>query len=330
MGDICAPGLTGRRALLLGLTSGVFAAVSACAAPAETGTGGAGSPDERRDLAAAASPGPSVAGQQVPAPTQPPPTQAPATHSLPAQAPPGTPVVAQPPSKAQLVAEFAGRRPTEWGLEVAGVVTRSPAQKTVITLDACGGPGGSGVDQELLAILRRLNIPATLFVNARWIHANRQLAAELGKDPLFELANHGWLHRPLSVTGRTAYGIPGTVSVADAYDELTGCQDMLLEAAGEPSRFFRAGTAYFDDVAAAMTRRMGILPVNFSINADAGATMPPKAVASALSAAGPGDIVIAHFNKPASGTAAGFRHALPRLRDGGIEFGRLGDVLPAL
>ena len=208
--------------------------------------------------------------------------------------------------------------------------TRSATHRTVITLDACGGPGGSGVDQELLATLRRLNIPATLFVNARWIHTNRQLAAELGADPLFELANHGWLHRPLSVNGRSAYGIPGTASVSDAYDELTGCQDALIETAGQPSRFFRAGTAYFDDVAAAMTRRLGMLPVNFSINADAGATMPPGAVASALHAAGPGDIVIAHFNKPGSGTAAGFRQALPRLSDGGIEFGRLGEVLQAL
>jgi hypothetical protein len=49
-----------------------------------------------------------------------------------------------------------------------------------------------------------------------------------------------------------------------------------------------------------------------------------------LSAAGPGDIVIAHFNRPGSGTAAGFRQALPRLHGGGIEFARLGDVLPAL
>lgn len=320
MGDIGAPGLTGRRALLLGVTSGVFAAVSACAAPSATGTGGAASPVQTQNLAAAASPVPTVPGQPVPVPTEGPPTQA----------PPSPPVVVQPLSKAQVVAEFAGRRPTEWGLEVTGVVTRSATQRTVITLDACGGPGGSGVDQELLATLRRLNIPATLFVNARWIHTNRQLAAELGADPLFELANHGWLHRPLSVNGKTAYGIPGTASVSDAYDELTGCQDVLTEAAGQPSRFFRAGTAYFDDVAVAMTRRLGILPVNFSINADAGATMPPAAVASALSGAGPGDIVIAHFNKPGSGTAGGFRQALPRLQDGGTAFGRLGDVLPAL
>ncbi|TAP43794.1 polysaccharide deacetylase family protein [Arthrobacter sp. S39] len=310
MGDIAAPGLTSRRAIVFGLTSGVLAAVSACTAPAVPGTGGAAVPDEQQDLAAAVSP-----VQEVPDPPQP----------LPA-----TPAAVHPPTKAQLVAEFAGKRPTEWGLAVTGVVTRSPARPAVITLDACGGAGGSGVDQELLAVLRRLGIPATLFVNARWMQANRTLAAELGADPLFELANHGWLHRPLSVSGKSAYGIAGTAGVADAYDELTKCQDVLQEAAGRPSRFFRAGTAYYDDVAAAMTRRLGMLPVNFSINADAGATLPPAAVASALSAAGPGDIVIAHFNKPGSGTAAGFRQALPRLQGGGTTFARLVDVLPAL
>ncbi|MEW9873051.1 polysaccharide deacetylase family protein [Arthrobacter sp. HS15c] len=315
MGDIAVPGLTSRRAIVFGLTSGVFAAVSACAAPTATGTGGPAAPDEQQDLAAAVPPGQAAPAEELPGPTQP---------------LPETPLVVPPPSKAQLVAEFSGRRPTEWGLAVTGVVTKSPTRQAVITLDACGGPGGSGVDQELLAVLRKLNIPATLFVNARWIQANRNLAAELGADPLFELANHGWLHRPLSVSGKSAYGIAGTAGVADAYDELTKCQEVLLDAAGRPSRFFRAGTAYYDEVAAGMTRRLGMLPVNFSINADAGATLPPAAVASALSATGPGDIVIAHFNKPGSGTAAGFRQSLPRLQGGGTTFARLVDVLPAL
>ncbi|MBE4720301.1 polysaccharide deacetylase family protein [Pseudarthrobacter sp. AB1] len=318
MGDTGVPGLTSRRAMVFGLASGVLAAVSACAAQTAPGTGWPAVPVEQQDLAGAVSPGQAAPAEDMPAGDEP----------GPAQPLPATPAVVQPPSKAQLVAEFAGRRPTEWGLAVTGVVTRSPARQAVITLDACGGPGGSGVDQALLAVLRRLGTPATLFVNARWIQANRTLAAELGQDPLFALANHGWLHRPLSVSGKSAYGIAGTAGVADAYDELTRCQDVLLEAAGRPSRFFRAGTAYYDDVAAAMTRRLGMLPVNFSINADAGATLAPAAVA--LSAAGPGDIVIAHFNKPGSGTAAGFRQALPRLQGGGTTFARLADVLPAL
>ena len=40
-----------------------------------------------------------------------------------------------------------------------------------------------------------------------------------------------------------------------------------------------------------------------------------------------GDIVIAHFNKPGSGTAAGLAQALPRLLGQGATFAKLGDVL---
>lgn len=270
-------------------------------------------------------------GQSAPASRPAPPAvPAPAPPAVPAPGPPATTAAAQPPSKAHLVSEFSSRQPAQWGLEVAGVVTGSAAREAVLTLDACGGPGGSGVDHEVLSVLRRLNIPATLFLNARWIHENRSLAAELALDPLFELANHGWQHRPLSVTGRSAYGIPGTMGLADAYDELMGCVDALQGLTGQFPRFFRSGTAHVDEVAAEMARRLGIVPVNFTINADAGATLPPAGVAASLAGTGPGDIVIAHFNKPGSGTAAGFREALPRLLEGGTSFAVLGDVLPPL
>ncbi|WP_426938405.1 polysaccharide deacetylase family protein [Pseudarthrobacter sp. S3] len=314
MGDFGVAGRTGRRAILLGLASGVLAAVTTCSSADTAAIEPVALSDEHGDPAVLAPPVPN----------------GPEASAAPSQVPAATAAAVPLPSKAQLVTEFDGRRPTEWGLGVTGVVTRSPGSHTVLTFDACGGPGGSGVDQELLATLRRLNIPATLFVNARWIQSNRQVAAELAHDPLFELANHGWQHRPLSVTGKSAYGIPGTRNVADVYDELTGCADVFREVTGHKPRFFRSGTAYFDEVAAAMSRRLGMLPVNFSINADAGATLAPAAVASAVATARPGDIVIAHFNKPGGGTAAGFRQALPQLKGGGTTFARLGDVLPAL
>ena len=60
----------------------------------------------------------------------------------------------------------------------------------------------------------------TLFVNARWIEANLRKFRRLAADPLFEIANHGTEHRPLSVTGRSAYGIAGTSSVAQVVDEV--------------------------------------------------------------------------------------------------------------
>jgi peptidoglycan/xylan/chitin deacetylase (PgdA/CDA1 family) len=78
-----------------------------------------------------------------------------------------------------------------------------------LTFDACGGPGGS----------------------------------------VFELANHGTRHLPLSVTGRSAYGIGGTRDAGEVYDEVATNQVKLTRLLGTP-RYFRAGTAYSDDVAA--------------------------------------------------------------------------------
>ncbi|WP_354513602.1 polysaccharide deacetylase family protein [Paenarthrobacter sp. 4246] len=231
------------------------------------------------------------------------------------------------PDKKQILAEFAGRRPIEWGLHITGVVNNSPSKHVALTFDACGGPGGTGCDHALLTTLRRLNVPATLFINSRWLHANPSLAAELAADPLFELANHGTLHQPLSVNGRSAYGIPGTADTAAAYDELMGNQALMQELDGSAPRFFRPGTAFYDDVAVEMTRRLGMLPVNFTINGDGGATYPAATVAAEVARAAAGDIVISHFNRPAAGTAEGYARALPGMLDRGATFTRLGDVL---
>jgi hypothetical protein len=82
----------------------------------------------------------------------------------------------------------------------------------------------------------------------------------------------------------------------------------------EPPRYFRPGTAFFDDVAVEITKTMGLLPVAFSVNGDGGATFPASAVAAEVSTAVAGDIVIAHSNHPRGGTADGIKAAGPVVR----------------
>jgi peptidoglycan/xylan/chitin deacetylase (PgdA/CDA1 family) len=236
------------------------------------------------------------------------------------------------PTRSQVVAEFSGRKPVEWGLDVAGVVSKTASPHAVLTFDACGGPHGSDCDQRLLKTLRKLNVPATLFVNGRWIKANPGLAADLAADPLFELGNHGFRHQPLSVNGRSAYGIPGTSNAGEVYDEIRGNQEVMERLCGKAPRFFRAGTAYYDDVAAAITNALGLVPVSFTVNGDGGATFAAPTVADEVgkiaAGHGAGQIVISHFNQPGSGTAEGYARALPSLLDRGVTFARLGDALP--
>ena len=358
LGDLPRPALRGRRSVLIGLgalAAGIMvdavvplraqgARASVRARTAGPGGGSTGARNAVPDGASDAAPDNAPDGAPAPdsgLPEGAPPEGSPdAAQDAAGPVPPAAiepapaPAAAPPapraaPTEAELVAEFSGRRPADWGLAVAGVITSTPAAQLALTFDACGGPGGAGCDHRLLETLRRLGVPATLFVNQRWIDANPGVARELAADPLFELANHGSRHCPLSVTGRRAYGIPGTSGVGQVYHEIMDNQAVLQALTGRPPRFFRPGTAFYDDVAVAVTRRAGLLPVNFSINADAGATLPAPAVAAALAKASAGDIVIAHFNKPGSGTAAGFEQALPRMLARGAAFAQLGRVLPA-
>src|SRR5690625_2929022 len=63
------------------------------------------------------------------------------------------------------------RQPVEWGEHVSGVKTRikTDKKKFALTFDACGGDHGNGYDEELIEFLKKEQIPATLFVNERWI-----------------------------------------------------------------------------------------------------------------------------------------------------------------
>ncbi|WP_256065884.1 polysaccharide deacetylase family protein [Rhodococcus erythropolis] len=206
--------------------------------------------------------------------------------------------------------------------------THVPTQGTrptlALTFDACGGPRGSAVDHPLLDLLREFAVPATLFLNERWIRANPTITAELASDPLFRLENHGTLHVPLSVTGRAAYGIAGTVTASAAAEEIESNRRYLYDAVGVSSTWFRSGTAHYDNVAVDLAHSRGIQLAGFAVNADAGATATSTAVAHQLTTAPDGAIVLAHMNQPAGGTAAGMCAALAPLRDKGTRFVHLG------
>jgi peptidoglycan/xylan/chitin deacetylase (PgdA/CDA1 family) len=237
------------------------------------------------------------------------------------------------PSRRAIVDRYAGRRPAYWGLHALGSWARfstgSPAaaRAVCLTFDACGS-GGDGYDARLINVLRARRVPATLFVNRRWALANPRTFRSLAADPLFEIGNHGTVHRPLSVSGRSAYGIAGTRSVGEVYDEIAGMHTWL-SAHGLRPRCFRPGTAHADDVATRVARAMGQWVVGFSVNGDFGATAGPTQVYRQLLAVRPGGIVLAHFNHPGSGTAAGVARALPVLTERGYRFRRLSEVIPA-
>lgn len=236
-------------------------------------------------------------------------------------------------------ARYARRRPARWGEHLPGILSALPVTHVLrggrrrpvaaLTFDACGNPrsGSSGYDRALVETLRRHHVPATLFLSGRWIAKNPAVAADLAADPLFEIGNHGTRHVPLSVTGRAAYGIRGTRDAAAAVAEVWGNTLGLEAVSGHRPRLFRCGTALYDDVGVAICRSLGQRPVAYTVNADAGASLPAREVARQLHGLRPGGISIGHVNHPERWTAEGLARALPGLLDAGWVFVRIGDVV---
>jgi len=206
-------------------------------------------------------------------------------------------------------------------LQLAGDANR---HDVAITLDACGG----GYDADLISLLVARRIPATIFVTKRWLDRNTRGAAELlAHADLFELEDHGTAHVPAVVgAGRRLYGMAGEPDIAHLRSEVSGAANVIAQLTGQPPHFYRGAGAAYDSEAIQAIEAMGYRVAGFSVNADSGATLSTAAVAARLRAVQPGDIVIAHMNKPAASTAEGFAAALPELQRKGLHFIKLSET----
>lgn len=229
--------------------------------------------------------------------------------------------------KQQVSARFSGKKPLHWGENVPGVRTQLATTEKVIalTLDACGSARGKGVDARLMDFLARERIPATLFINARWIDANPELFRQLAANPLFEIANHGLLHKPASVSGRSVYGIHGTKDADELVDEIELNARKIETITGKRPKLYRSGTAYYDEVAVEIAAELRHEVAGFSVLGDAGATYTAAQVKSALLGTAAGDVILCHMNHPESGTGAGIIAAVPELKRRGFSFVRMSD-----
>lgn len=236
-----------------------------------------------------------------------------------------------PPSLESLqqlnTARYTGMTPVQWGERVQGVRTRLDTDRKVIalTLDACGSATGRGVDSRLMEYLIREQIPATLFINGRWIDDNPELFRKLAANPLFEIANHGMRHKPASVTGRSVYGIAGTVNISEVVDEIELNARKIEAISGTRPKLYRSGTAYYDEIAVQISQGLRHEVAGFSLLGDAGATWSAAQVKAALLKAVPGDVALLHMNHPEAGTGEGIMAAVPELKRRGFLFVRMSD-----
>jgi peptidoglycan/xylan/chitin deacetylase (PgdA/CDA1 family) len=208
-----------------------------------------------------------------------------------------------------------------WGVEEhdrLAIAAGSTSNVVALTLDACGG----AYDADLIRTLIDLRVPATVFVTKKWIDRNPAGTAVLLAHPdLFELEDHGTAHVPAVIgADRRVYGLRAEPDVAHLEAEVSGAAEVIRSLTGNAPRYFRGATAVYDDRSMQTIRAMGYTIAGFSVTADAGATLPQPAIAARLRSVRPGDIVIAHMNRPSGATAEALAATLPELLARGYRF----------
>ncbi len=228
--------------------------------------------------------------------------------------------------KEDILAKYGSIQPKQWSEKLPGVVTQLDTEKKVIalTLDACGS-AGDGYDKKLLDYLIQEQIPATLFINSRWIDKHPQEFHDLTSQPLFEIENHGMAHKPCSVNGRWMYGVEGTEDAGQVVDEIELNALKIQRLTGFKPKFYRSGTATYDEVGVAIANELGYVVAGFSVLGDKGAAYSKEEVKKALLDAPPGSIVILHMNRPEGETAEGVMEVIPLLIERGTRFAKLSE-----
>ncbi|MFH5837402.1 polysaccharide deacetylase family protein [Proteiniclasticum sp. C24MP] len=147
----------------------------------------------------------------------------------------------------------------------------------------------------------------------------------LSKHELFDIENHGYSHKPLSLDGRSAYGIRGTEGMKEVLQEVMQNQKLIYSYTGRNPRYFRSGTAYYDDVTLEVLKDLELKAVNYDVLGDAGATFNKEQMIRSAGRVTRGSIFLYHMNQPHKNIAEGVKHVVPMLQEMGYSFVKLSD-----
>ncbi|WP_223280693.1 polysaccharide deacetylase family protein [Streptomyces antnestii] len=210
----------------------------------------------------------------------------------------------------------------------------SPVRTVALTFDADmtadEGPraaAGEHFDNPaLIATLRRLKVPATVFMTGRWADEYPAEARSIGADPLFEVANHSYSH--YAFTG-DCYGLP-TVPPARMRSDVERAFTAFRKAGVKRTvPYFRFPGGCYDQRALRALTPAGVTAVQWDVvSGDAFATDSDAVAQQVLDGVRPGSVVVMHCTRSAApATERAVRAVVPKLRERGYRFVRVSELI---
>ena len=213
---------------------------------------------------------------------------------------------------------------------------RSQGRTVALTFDAdmtadegARAAAGERFDNpQLIATLRALKVPATVFMTGRWADQYPIQARSIGRDPLFEIANHSYSH--YAFTG-DCYGLP-TVPEERMRSDVERAYTAFRKA-GVPDAmpYFRFPGGCYDRQALKVLASTGVTAVQWDVvSGDAFATDADAVARQVLEGVRPGSVVVMHCTRSAApATERAVRTIVPELRRKGFRFVKVSELIGA-
>ncbi|MFF0221922.1 polysaccharide deacetylase family protein [Streptomyces sp. NPDC004629] len=179
---------------------------------------------------------------------------------------------------------------------------------------------------DLIATLRDLKVPATVFMTGRWAEQYPAQARSIGSDPLFEVANHSYSHYAFTAD---CYGLP-TVSADRMRADVEQAYASLRKAGvPHPMPYFRFPGGCYDQQSLRALSGLGVTAVQWDVvSGDAFATDADAVVKQVLDGVQPGSVVVMHCTRSAAPTTERVvRTIVPELRKRGFRFVKVSTLI---
>ncbi|WP_051902567.1 polysaccharide deacetylase family protein [Streptomyces xanthophaeus] len=248
---------------------------------------------------------------------------------------------AAPPSKAAVSPQpgAPGKAPTMApgpnGLTPVFERAKQSGDKTVaLTFDADmtadQGPRAAGGERfdnpQLIATLRTLKVPSTVFMTGRWAEEYPDQAKAIGTDPNFEIANHSYSHHAFK---SPCYGLPALDGEAARADVDRAFAAFRKAGAVNTVPYFRFPGGCYDDQALRALSAAKVTAVQWDVvSGDAFAKDPDAVAEQVLAGVKPGSVVVMHCTRSAAPvTEEAIQKIVPELRKRGYRFVKVSELM---
>jgi peptidoglycan/xylan/chitin deacetylase (PgdA/CDA1 family) len=181
----------------------------------------------------------------------------------------------------------------------------------------------------LIATLRALRVPATVFMTGRWAEQYPAEARSLGTDPLFEVANHSYSHYAFTAD---CYGLPALSGERMREDVDRAYRALRTAGVPRPMPYFRfPGGCYDRRALRALSGTGAGTVVQWDVvSGDAFATDADAVARQVLDGVRPGSVVVMHCTRSAApATERAVRTIVPALRAEGYRFVKVSELIAA-